>query len=95
MLMLDLPDMSEKDRLFYFLEGLKPWARTELQRQRVQDLASAQAAAERLTDYTFEENPPKRTSSFSNVNANKSVRPGQSRSGGVESKFSSFGGGGG
>ena len=55
-LMLDIPDMSEKDRLFYFLEGLKPWARTELQRQRVQDLASAQAAAERLTDYTFEEN---------------------------------------
>jgi hypothetical protein len=33
------------------LEGLKPWARIELQRQRVQDLTHAQAAAECLTDY--------------------------------------------
>lgn len=50
-LMLDIKDMSEKDKLFSFLEGLKPWARTELHRQRVQDLASAQAAAECLLDY--------------------------------------------
>ena len=55
-LMLDLPDMAEKDRLFYFLEGLQPWARTELQRQRVRDVASALAAAERLTDLGFELN---------------------------------------
>ena len=54
-LMLDIRDMSEKDKLFYFLEGLKPWAQAELQRQRVQDLASAQAAAERLTDYAAED----------------------------------------
>ncbi|KAJ7947138.1 Retrotransposon protein, putative, Ty3-gypsy subclass [Quillaja saponaria] len=32
-LMLDIRDMSEKDKMFYFLEGLKPWARTELQPQ--------------------------------------------------------------
>ena len=50
-LMLDIKDMSEEDKLFYFLEGLKPWARTDLQRQRVQDLATAQTTAERLTDY--------------------------------------------
>ena len=50
-LMLDIRDMSEKDKLFYFMEGLKPWARTELQRQRVDDLSTAQAAAERLNDY--------------------------------------------
>ena len=50
-LMLDIRDMSEKDKLFYFLEGLKPWAQQELQRRGVTDLASAQAAAERLTDY--------------------------------------------
>ncbi|KAH7846518.1 hypothetical protein Vadar_014884 [Vaccinium darrowii] len=49
--MLDIKDMSEKDKLFFFLEGLKPWARIELQRQRVQDLTHAQAAAECLTDY--------------------------------------------
>ncbi|XP_050374592.1 uncharacterized protein LOC126792152 [Argentina anserina] len=84
--------MSEKDRLFYFLEGLKPWARTELQRQRVQDMASAQAAVERLTDYTFEENSARRNSSFTNVKVNQSVRPGQSKSGGGESRFSNSGG---
>ncbi|KAL2252781.1 UNVERIFIED_CONTAM: hypothetical protein Sindi_0072800, partial [Sesamum indicum] len=31
-LMLDIRDMSEKDKLFTFMEGLKPWARLELQR---------------------------------------------------------------
>lgn len=51
-LMLDIRDMSEKDKLFYFIEGLKPWVHMELQRQRVQDLASAMAAAERLTDFS-------------------------------------------
>ncbi|KAL0411643.1 UNVERIFIED_CONTAM: hypothetical protein Slati_3754000 [Sesamum latifolium] len=37
-LMLDIRNMSEKDKLFTFIEGLKPWARIELQRQRVTDL---------------------------------------------------------
>ncbi|KAL2224126.1 UNVERIFIED_CONTAM: Retrovirus-related Pol polyprotein from transposon, partial [Sesamum indicum] len=53
-LMLDIRDMSEKDKLFTFMEGLKPWARLELQRQRVTDLGSAMAAAERLTDFNPE-----------------------------------------
>ncbi|KAL0456483.1 UNVERIFIED_CONTAM: hypothetical protein Slati_0987500 [Sesamum latifolium] len=50
-LMLDIHDMSEKDKLFTFMEGLKPWARVELQRQRVTDLGSAMTAAECLTDF--------------------------------------------
>ena len=50
-LMLDIRDMSEKDKLFYFLDGLQPWAEAELQRRGVQDLASAQAAAETLVEY--------------------------------------------
>ncbi|KAK3036586.1 hypothetical protein RJ639_031203 [Escallonia herrerae] len=29
-LMLDISDMSAVDRLFFFMEGLKPWARTSL-----------------------------------------------------------------
>lgn len=29
-LMLDIRDMIEKDKLFYLLKGLRPWARTEL-----------------------------------------------------------------
>ena len=28
--MLDMRDMSEKDKIFCFVEGLKPWARTNL-----------------------------------------------------------------
>ncbi|KAA0043300.1 uncharacterized protein E5676_scaffold129G00830 [Cucumis melo var. makuwa] len=34
-LMLDLRDMSEKDKVFCFVEGLKPWAKTKLYEQRV------------------------------------------------------------
>lgn len=49
--MLDIKYISKKDIVFFFMEGLKPWARIELQRQHVQDLAHAQAAAECLTDY--------------------------------------------
>ena len=56
--MLDIRDMFEKDKMFYFLEGFKPWARTELQRQRVQDVATAMAAAECLNDYS--DGPSKR-----------------------------------
>lgn len=46
--MLDIKGISEKDKLSHFLEGLKPWAQQELIRRGVKDLASAQAAAERL-----------------------------------------------
>ena len=50
--MLDIRDMFEKDKMFYFFEGLKLWARTELQRQRVQDVATTMAAVECLNDYS-------------------------------------------
>ncbi|KAL0379220.1 UNVERIFIED_CONTAM: hypothetical protein Sradi_3227500 [Sesamum radiatum] len=53
-LMLDIRDMSEKDKLFTFMEGLKPWARLELQRQRVTNFGMAMTAVERLTDFTSE-----------------------------------------
>nr|CAD1839580.1 unnamed protein product [Ananas comosus var. bracteatus] len=59
-LMLDIRDMSEKDKLFHFLEGLKPWAQAELRRQNIKDLAAAQGAAERLTDYSPPEHPKKK-----------------------------------
>ncbi|KAL0451693.1 UNVERIFIED_CONTAM: hypothetical protein Slati_1147400 [Sesamum latifolium] len=62
-LMLDIRDMSEKDKLFTFMEGLKPWARLELQRQRVTDLGSAMAAAERLTDFALETRKDRQTTS--------------------------------
>ncbi|TYK14925.1 reverse transcriptase [Cucumis melo var. makuwa] len=44
--------MSEKDKVFCFVEGLKSWAKTKLYEQRVQDLTSAYAAAKRLFDLT-------------------------------------------
>ncbi|ERM93877.1 hypothetical protein AMTR_s00139p00059080 [Amborella trichopoda] len=40
-LMLDIRDMTKKDKLSYFLDGLQLWPEAELQRRLVQDLASA------------------------------------------------------
>ncbi|KAK0574684.1 hypothetical protein LWI29_027341 [Acer saccharum] len=51
-LILEIEDMSDKDKLFYFMDGLKDWARVELERRNVQDLDIAIAAAESLADYT-------------------------------------------
>ncbi|KAK3010651.1 hypothetical protein RJ639_011816 [Escallonia herrerae] len=60
-LMLDISDMSAVDRLFSFMEGLKPWARTELNRRRVNNLNEAIIAAESLSDYNSEpQRPPQR-----------------------------------
>ena len=78
--MLDIRDMSEKDKLFYFLEGLKPWARMELHRQRVLDLATVQSAAERLTDYTFENTHNKKNQTNTlNMSGMKSFKPNQKK----------------
>lgn len=57
-LMLDITDLfvvSEKDQLFYFMDGLQPWAEQELHRRGVQDLATALAEAERLVDYSHKQ----------------------------------------
>ncbi|KAK3026149.1 hypothetical protein RJ639_042592 [Escallonia herrerae] len=60
-LMLDISDMSAVDRLFFFMEGLKPWARTELNRRRVNNLNEAIINAESLSDYNSEpQRPPQR-----------------------------------
>uniref|UniRef100_A0A803LHP5 Reverse transcriptase RNase H-like domain-containing protein n=1 Tax=Chenopodium quinoa TaxID=63459 RepID=A0A803LHP5_CHEQI len=50
-LMLDISNMSEEDKLFQFMSGLKPWAQTDLRRQKVQDLNAAIVAAEALVDW--------------------------------------------
>ncbi|KAA0047381.1 uncharacterized protein E5676_scaffold363G00350 [Cucumis melo var. makuwa] len=72
--MLDIWDMSEKDKVFYFFEGLKPWARDKLYEQRVQDLTSAYAAAERLFDLIGDSQDVKRHQS-SSPGRNKNSRP--------------------
>ncbi|XP_070023298.1 uncharacterized protein [Nicotiana sylvestris] len=53
-LMLNIRDMGDKDKLFTFLEGLKPYALIELQRQRVDTLPKVIQVAECLQDYQVE-----------------------------------------
>lgn len=57
--MLDIRDMSKKDKIFCFVEGLKPWVKTKLYEQKIQDLASALTVVERLLDYNCEQAPQK------------------------------------
>ncbi|KAK3020405.1 hypothetical protein RJ639_045710 [Escallonia herrerae] len=60
-LMLDISDMSAVDRLFFFMEWLKPWARTELNRRRVNNINEDIIAAESLSDYNSKpQRPPQR-----------------------------------
>ncbi|KAL0301593.1 UNVERIFIED_CONTAM: hypothetical protein Sradi_6436100 [Sesamum radiatum] len=55
--MLDVRDMSEEDKLFNFMAGLKPWAQTKLRRQGVKDLPSTIGAADRLADFKVANDP--------------------------------------
>ncbi|TYK15436.1 uncharacterized protein E5676_scaffold571G00880 [Cucumis melo var. makuwa] len=73
-LMLDIRDMLEKDKVFCFVEGLKPWAKAKLYEQRVQDLTSAYAVAERLFDLTSDSQDVRRHQS-SSPGRNKNSRP--------------------
>ncbi|KAL0456008.1 UNVERIFIED_CONTAM: hypothetical protein Slati_0940000 [Sesamum latifolium] len=84
-LMLDIRDMSEKDKLFTFMEGLKPWARVELQRQRVTDLGSAMTEAERLIDFASETRRDRQTTPSpvqNKAGGAKSFRSNSNRGGG-------------
>ncbi|GJW49012.1 putative retrotransposon gag domain, aspartic peptidase domain protein [Tanacetum coccineum] len=49
---LEIPELSDQDSLFYFLDGLQGWAKTELKRRRVQDLSTAIAHAKALIDFS-------------------------------------------
>ncbi|GKG08366.1 hypothetical protein Tco_0334198, partial [Tanacetum coccineum] len=40
-LVLEILELSDQDSFFYFLDGLQGWAKTELERRRVQDLSTA------------------------------------------------------
>ncbi|WKA11497.1 hypothetical protein VitviT2T_028991 [Vitis vinifera] len=50
-LMLEIPNMTQEELLFNFMDNLQGWAEQELRRRGVQDLATAMAVAESLTDY--------------------------------------------
>ena len=47
--------MLEKNKVFCFVEELKPWAKTKLYEQKVQDFAYVLAISERLLDYGAEQ----------------------------------------
>ena len=50
-LMLEIPNMTEEKLLFNFMDNLQGWAEYELRRRGIQDLTTAMAVAESLTDY--------------------------------------------
>lgn len=77
-LMLDISNMSEDDKLFNFMSGLKPWAQVELSRQGVKDLQGAMTAADSLVDFNFS---PTSSSNSNDPEVGKSVKEGTSRSG--------------
>nr|GEW25572.1 putative retrotransposon Gag domain, aspartic peptidase domain protein [Tanacetum cinerariifolium] len=51
-LVLEISELFDQDSLFYFLDGLQRWAKTELERCGVQDLVMAIAHAEALIDFS-------------------------------------------
>ncbi|XP_060196262.1 uncharacterized protein LOC132625679 [Lycium barbarum] len=91
-LMLNIKDMGDKDKLFTFIEGLKPYARMEIQRQRVDSLPKAIQVAECLSDYQVDARkdrpqPPAR----GGFKGGQSYNAGPSRSGGDRSVTKSKG----
>ncbi|KAK3035517.1 hypothetical protein RJ639_033976 [Escallonia herrerae] len=70
-LMLDISDMFAVIRLFFFMEGLKPWAHTELNRRRVNNLNEAIIAAESISDYNSEPQRPLQRGNPSRSNGDK------------------------
>ncbi|KAK3025937.1 hypothetical protein RJ639_040853 [Escallonia herrerae] len=89
-LMLDISDMSAVDKLFFFMEGLKPWARTELNRRRVNNLNEAIIAAESLSDYNSEpQRPPQRGNPSRGIGGKKPGGPVPNQSWGSKSSWAS------
>ena len=66
-LLLDIRDTSEKDKVFFFINGLQPLAKTKLHENKVQTLAAAMACAERLLDYGNKVGSQRRTTPAPNI----------------------------
>ncbi|KAK3035997.1 hypothetical protein RJ639_031170 [Escallonia herrerae] len=56
-LMLKIPEMSERQRLCFFVDGLQYWVAKELRRREPHNLASAMMIVERLGDFKQCERP--------------------------------------
>ena len=53
-LTFQIPNLMDDDALFYFMDGLQNWARTELERRQVRTVDDAITQAEALTDFRQE-----------------------------------------
>ncbi|KAE8708553.1 Detected protein of unknown function [Hibiscus syriacus] len=71
-LMLQIPNMSEEDLLFYFIDGLQGWAKQEMHRRDIKTVDEAIAIAESLVDFQ----------SYSHTNAVKNKDKYPARGGG-------------
>ena len=61
-LTLQIPNLASEDALFFFIDGLQPWAKQELQRRNVKDVDEAIVVAESLTEYHRGDSKPKSSS---------------------------------
>ena len=78
-LMLEIPDLSDKEALFTFVDGLQSWAKVEVQRRGPQDLASAISVAESL--FEFKKSEPSKIKG-QKFNKGKGETSGQTKDGG-------------
>lgn len=53
LLMLDIMNMLDEDKLFNFISGLQSWVKKELRRQAMRDLPAAIATAVDLVNFRF------------------------------------------
>jgi len=60
---LELPNMAERDKVFNFTIGLKPWRRNEVKRQMIRTLEEAFADVDRLVEHYDETSNEKKKKS--------------------------------
>ncbi|XP_015941749.1 uncharacterized protein LOC107467224 [Arachis duranensis] len=61
-LTLQIPNLASEDALFFFIDGLQPWAKQELQRRNVKDVDEAIVVAESLIEYHRGDSKPNSSS---------------------------------
>ncbi|QHO35965.1 uncharacterized protein DS421_9g279820 [Arachis hypogaea] len=86
-LTLQIPNLALEDALLFFIDGLQPWAKQELQRKNVKDVDEAIVVAESLIEYHRGDSKPKSSSKPSS--AKGGGEKGKSFSTNKEEKYSS------
>ncbi|XP_016172403.1 uncharacterized protein LOC107614784 [Arachis ipaensis] len=86
-LTLQILNLASEDALFFFIDGLQPWAKQELQRRNIKDVDEAIVVAESLTEYHWEDSKPKSSSKPSSTKCGEDK--GKSFSTKKEGKYSS------